>query len=48
MKIPDKRFNGINILLKDSLFDGLLCTQVHEHIDNIDLLLSRCDSTIEF
>ncbi len=44
MKMPDKFFDGINIPLKNSSFDGLLCTQVHEHIDDIDLLLSGCDS----
>jgi hypothetical protein len=48
MKRPDKFFDGINIPSKDSWFGGLLCLQVHEHIDNIDLHLSGCDSAIEF
>jgi SAM-dependent methyltransferase len=47
MKVPDKFFDGINIPYEDSSFDGLLCTQVLEHVENLDLLLAECNRVIK-
>jgi ubiquinone/menaquinone biosynthesis C-methylase UbiE len=47
IKKPDKFFDGINIPYEDSSFDGLLCTQVLEHVENIDLLLAECNRVIK-
>jgi SAM-dependent methyltransferase len=47
MKIPDKYFDGINIPFKDNTFDGVLCTQVLEHVDNLDMLLAECNRVIK-
>lgn len=47
MKVPDKFFDGINIPYNDNMFDGLLCTQVLEHVENLDLLLAECNRVIK-
>jgi len=39
MKKPDEYFNGINIPYEDGKFDGILCTQVLEHVEDLDSLL---------
>jgi SAM-dependent methyltransferase len=39
MKDPDKFFDGVNIPYPNNFFDGLLCTQVLEHVENLDELL---------
>lgn len=47
MKVPDKFFDGINIPYDDNMFDGVLCTQVLEHVENLDLLLAECNRVIK-
>ena len=47
MKVPDKFFDGINIPYDDNVFDGVLCTQVLEHVENLDLLLAECNRVIK-
>ncbi len=47
MKVPDKYFDGINIPYEDTMFDGILCTQVLEHVENLDLLLAECNRVIK-
>ena len=47
MKMPDKVFDGIKIPYEDNTFDGLLCTQVLEHVENLDLLLAECNRVIK-
>ena len=47
MKVPDKYFDGINIPYEDNMFDGVLCTQVLEHVENLDLLLAECNRVIK-
>jgi ubiquinone/menaquinone biosynthesis C-methylase UbiE len=47
MKVPDKYFDGINIPYEDNTFDGVLCTQVLEHVENLDLLLAECNRVIK-
>lgn len=43
MKAPNKLFDGINIPYEENKFDGLLCTQVLEHAEKLDLPLSECN-----
>jgi len=47
MKVPDRYFDGINIPYEDNAFDGVLCTQVLEHVENLDLLLAECNRVIK-
>ena len=47
MKVPDKFFDGINIPYDDNMFDGVLCTQVLEHVENLDLLVAECNRVIK-
>lgn len=47
MKVPDKFFDGINIPYDNNMFDGVLCTQVLEHVENLDLLLAECNRVIK-
>jgi SAM-dependent methyltransferase len=47
MKVPDNYFDGINIPYEDNTFDGVLCTQVLEHVENLDLLLTECNRVIK-
>ena len=42
LKTPDKFFNGVNIPFEDNSFDGILCTQVLEHAEHVDLLVAEC------
>ncbi len=46
MKVADKYFDGIHIPYEDNVFDGVLCTQVLEHVVDIDLLLAECNRVI--
>jgi SAM-dependent methyltransferase len=43
MKVPDKYFDGVNIPYENEMFDGVLCTQVLEHVENLDMLLAECN-----
>lgn len=43
MKAPDKFYDGINIPYEDGVFDGILCTQVLEHVEDMDRFLSECN-----
>lgn len=47
MKVPDKYFDGVNIPFDDSAYDGILCTQVLEHVENLDLLLKECNRVLK-
>lgn len=47
LKKPDKFFDGINIPYEDCMFDGILCTQVLEHVENMDLLLAECNRVLK-
>ena len=47
MKVPDKYFDGVNIPYEDNMFDGVLCTQVLEHVESLDSLLSECNRVIK-
>ena len=47
LKKPDKYFNGINIPYEDNTFDGILCTQVLEHAENLDLLLAESNRVLK-
>ena len=47
LKSPDKFFDGINIPYGDNMFDGILSTQVLEHVENLDLLLAECDRVLK-
>lgn len=41
MKVPDFYFNGEDLPFDDSTFDGVLCTQVLEHVINPSQLLNE-------
>jgi SAM-dependent methyltransferase len=47
LKKPDKIFDGINIPYEDGMFDGILCTQVLEHVENLDLLMAECNRVLK-
>jgi len=47
LKKPDEFFDGINIPYEDRVFDGILCTQVLEHVENLDLLLTECNRVLK-
>jgi len=47
LKIPDKYFDGVNIPYGDRIFDGILSTQVLEHVENLDLLLAECKRVLK-
>lgn len=46
LKKPDKFFDGINIPYEHNIFDGILCTQVLEHVESLDLLLAECNRVL--
>lgn len=47
MKVPDKFYDGTNIPYEDGLFDGVLCTQVLEHVEDIDKFLAECNRVVK-
>ena len=47
MKCADKYFDGINIPYGDAEFDGILCTHVWEHAEELGSLLDECDRVIK-
>jgi SAM-dependent methyltransferase len=47
LKLPDKYFDGVNIPYEDCMFDGILSTQVLEHVENLDILLSECKRVLK-
>jgi len=48
MKVPDKFYDGINIPYEDASFDGVLCTQVLEHVEDLDKFLVECSRVVKF
>ncbi len=47
LKTPDKFFDGKKIPYDDLTFDGVLSTQVLEHVENLDLLLPECNRVLK-
>ena len=47
LKKPDKFFDGVHIPYEDEIFDGVLCTQVLEHVNELDLLLAECNRVLK-
>lgn len=47
LKKPDKYFDGVNIPYENNTFDGILSTQVLEHVENLDLLLKECNRVLK-
>lgn len=47
MKAPDKFYDGINIPYEDGSFDGVLCTQVLEHVEDMDKFLAECNRVLK-
>jgi len=47
LKRPDKVFDGVNIPYENDVFDGILCTQVLEHVEDLDLLLTECNRVLK-
>lgn len=47
LKRPDKFFDGVHIPYDDGIFDGVLCTQVLEHVAELDLLLAECNRVLK-
>lgn len=47
LKKPDKYFDGINIPYENCKFDGILCTQVLEHVENLDSLMAECNRVLK-
>ena len=47
LKDADTYFDGENIPFSDSTFDGILCTQVLEHISNLGMILSECKRVLK-
>ena len=43
MKAPDKFYDGVNIPYEDGVFDGVLCTQVLEHVEDMNKFLAECN-----
>jgi ubiquinone/menaquinone biosynthesis C-methylase UbiE len=47
LKDADIYFDGTNIPFGDSTFEGILCTQVMEHVSNIEFLVSECNRVLK-
>ncbi|MCK6380635.1 MAG: class I SAM-dependent methyltransferase [Leptospiraceae bacterium] len=47
LKKPDKLFDGVNIPYKERQFDGILCKQVLEYVENLDSLLAECNRVLK-
>jgi SAM-dependent methyltransferase len=47
LKKPDCYFDGQTIPYSDGSFDGILCTQVLEHVENPDALLPECNRVLK-
>jgi SAM-dependent methyltransferase len=47
LKNPDIFFDGSTIPFTSDTFDGILCTQVLEHVINLDLTLSECNRVLK-
>jgi SAM-dependent methyltransferase len=46
LKRPDKIFDGVHIPYEDGAFDGILCTQVLEHVADVERLLAECNRVL--
>ena len=47
LKDADIYFDGTNIPFGDSTFEGILCTQVMEHVSNFEFLVSECNRVLK-
>jgi len=47
LKDADVYFDGTNIPFDDSTFEGVLCTQVIEHVSNVESLVSECNRVLK-
>jgi SAM-dependent methyltransferase len=47
LKSPDVFFDGEIIPFGSNTFDGILCTQVLEHVGNLELTLSECNRVLK-
>lgn len=47
LKNPDKFFDGMTIPYNDNKFDGILSTQVLEHVENLDILLAEINRCLK-
>jgi SAM-dependent methyltransferase len=47
LKSPDMFFDGRTIPFGSDTFDGILCTQVLEHVGNLELTLSECNRVLK-
>ena len=47
LKNPDMFFDGREIPFASDTFDGILCTQVLEHVINLDIILSECNRVLK-
>jgi len=47
LKNPDEYFDGVHIPYKDEIFDGILSTQVLEHVEDLSLLLAECNRVLK-
>jgi len=47
MKAPDKYYDGVHIPYESSFFDGVLCTQVLEHVEDLNEFLAECNRILK-
>lgn len=47
LKKPDRLFDGMHIPYEDGTFDGILCTMVLEHVEQLDVLLGECHRVLK-
>lgn len=47
LKEADITYDGLNIPFDRNTFDGILCTQVFEHVENVEYLLVECNRVLK-
>lgn len=47
LKEADITYDGVNIPFDRNTFDGILCTQVLEHVENVEYLLAECNRVLK-